>query len=443
MDIETVYQDTLNYLYSFVDYSLTRSFQATPDKFELGRMREFVAYLGHPEQQYPIIHVAGTKGKGSVAALCANALQSAGYRVGFYTSPHLHDYAERIRVNGQSIAHADLIALVEELRPVLGQFPKLTTFEITTGLAFLYFARQGATAAVIEVGLGGRLDATNVVQPAVSVITSLSLDHTGILGNTLAEIAGEKAGIIKPGVPVVSSPQKEEARLVLERVAAEQGAPLIELGRDYGFAPGKHSLEGQVFKVWKTSGQEVELSIPLLGEHQVENAASAYIALQVWQETGLVMNEAALRQGFSQVQWPGRFELLRRDPPIIVDSAHNRYSALKLRQTLDEYFPEKRVILIFGASEDKDIAGMFAELLPRVDQVIATRSFHPRAIEPEKLLDLAQPFGKAVHLIPEVQDALAEALRLAGEDTLVLAAGSIFIAAATRETWLKQFQAGN
>ncbi len=193
MDIDKEYQETLDYLYSFIDYSLQKSFRYSPEKFDLGRMRAFVAALGDPQSEYPIIHVAGTKGKGSVSALCASALQASGYRVGLYTSPHLQDYAERIQVDGEAIPHAELVSLVEEIKPYVAASPEITTFEITTALALLHFARQEVGAAVVEVGLGGRLDATNVCDPLVTVITSISYDHTDLLGETLAEIAGEKA----------------------------------------------------------------------------------------------------------------------------------------------------------------------------------------------------------------------------------------------------------
>jgi dihydrofolate synthase/folylpolyglutamate synthase len=451
MDDNTSYQKTLDYLYSFVDYSLTRSFRYTPEHFDLGRMHEFVEYLGHPDQTYPIIHVAGTKGKGSVAAMCASVLQAAGYRVGLYTSPHLQDYAERIQLDDQPIPHADLIALVDELRPHLDKGTQLTTFEITTALAFLYFARQGANAVVAEVGLGGRLDATNVVTPVVSVITSLSYDHVHILGETLAEIAGEKAGIIKPGVPVVLAPQKDEARLVIERICSERSSPLTQVGHDILFAPLEHSLDHQSLLVWPAADQPmidryiesgessewepVRLTIPLLGHHQVENAATAYAALQVGRLGGLQIDEAAIRDGFAEVVWPGRFEVLQSNPPVVVDSAHNRDSALKLRLTLDDYFPGRPIILVFGASEDKDVEGMFTELMPRVHQVIATKSYHPRAMQPEQLVELAHRFGKPAKVEEAVEDALEEAIRLAGEDEMVLATGSIFVAAGARHTW--------
>ena len=436
MDIETQYQATLEYLYGFVDYSLTRVSRLAAAKFDLERMRSFLEYLGHPERAYPILHIAGTKGKGSVAALCASALQAGGYRVGLYTSPHLQDYAERIQVDGQPIPHAGLLQLVDKIRPYLDQGTELTTFEITTALAFLYFARQGATAVVAEVGLGGRLDATNVALPKVSVITSLSYDHMAILGDTLAKIAGEKAGIIKQQVPVVSAPQQAEAQQVVEQVAAQHLAPLVQVGRDYLFKALDHSLDGQRLRVWAAAGGEaVDLFIPLLGAHQVENAAVAYAALQVAKTQGLPLSQQAIQQGFAAASWPGRFEILSRRPPLVIDSAHNRDSAQKLRQALDDYFPGWPVVLLFGASEDKDIAGMFDILLPRVQQVIVTRSFHPRAIDPARLVEWVQGYGRPVQVIDAVEAALPQALHLAGDSALVLATGSIFVAAAVRDSW--------
>ncbi len=450
-DIEIKYNEALDYLYSFIDYSLQRSFRYAPEKFNLERMRSLVKELGNPQQAYPSIHVAGTKGKGSVSALCASALREAGYQVGFYSSPHLHDYAERIQINGKPIPHADLVRIIAEIKPFVEAIPELTTFEITTALAFYYFAQQKVTAAVFEVGLGGRLDATNVILPEVSVITSLSYDHTHLLGNTLAEIAGEKAGIIKPGVPAVFSPQKDEARLVLEKIAAERSSPVIQVGKDYLYSPQAHSLDGQAIYIWERSEQDKAdafldqrntdswkpryLNISLLGQHQAENAATAYAALKTADRYGLSIDEVAIEKGFGSVSWPGRFEILRPEPPVIVDSAHNRDSALKLRLTLDEYFPGRPVVLIFGASEDKDIEGMFTELLPRVQNVIATKSVHPRAIDPHKLVELAHKHGCGARIAQDIETALSEALHLAGGEAIVLAAGSIFVAAAVREVW--------
>jgi dihydrofolate synthase/folylpolyglutamate synthase len=452
MELEASYQKTLEYLYSFVDYSLTRMTRNTAESFDLGRMRRLMQALGDPQQAYPSIHIAGTKGKGSVAALCAAALQSAGYRVGLYTSPHLWDFCERIQVDGQPIPHADLIALVDELRPQIEAQAGLTTFEISTALAFIYFARRGATAAVIEVGLGGRLDATNVIQPTVSVITSLSLDHTAILGDTLAEIAAEKGGIIKSGSPLVCAAQKHEARAVLERIATERGVPLTQTGRDVHFTGLEHNLDGQTLMVWKADEQArmdayLEgagdwqprlLRIPLLGYHQVENAALAWTALDTARQSGLAITDEDIRAGFALAHWPGRFEVLRRTPPVVVDSAHNRDSALRLRQALDDYFPGMPVTLVFGASEDKDIEGMLAELAPRVQLVIATRSIHPRAIQPEQLVEMVHQAGRPCRVAATVEEALDRALESAEQNNgLALAAGSIFIAAGARQAWLE------
>src|SRR5215207_2154821 len=324
---ENAYDKALDYLYSFVDYSLKHSSELAKAEFNLDRMFALMEELGNPQEKYPIIHVAGTKGKGSVSALCASGLQAAGYIVGLYTSPHLLDYVERIQVYGEPISHEQMIELVEEIKPAVARIPKLTTFEITTALGFLAFARNNVNATVIEVGLGGRLDATNLVMPSVSVITSLSYDHMAVLGNTLAEIAGEKAGIIKEGVPLVSAPQAEEALRVLERIAKERNCPFILVGKDVKFERITSSLDGQELAV-SDQQSTVSLRIPLLGYHQVENAAIAYAALKT---SGIRIPDEAIQRGFAQAKWPARFEILRREPPVVIDSAHNRDSARRLR----------------------------------------------------------------------------------------------------------------
>ncbi|MFU8773902.1 MAG: bifunctional folylpolyglutamate synthase/dihydrofolate synthase, partial [Anaerolineales bacterium] len=300
MNNQSDYQEALNYLYSFVDFSLSRFVRYSPDIFNLQRMKTLMAELGNPERKFAIIHIAGSKGKGSVASLCASALTAAGYTTGLYTSPHLFDFAERIKIDGKNIPYADLVEQVERIKPFVATIPDLTTFEITTALAFLYYADQKVDTAVIEVGLGGRLDATNVCQPLVTVITSISYDHTALLGKTLSEISAEKGGIIKGGVPCVLAPQKDEARFVIERICAERSAPLIQVGKDTFFAPLSRSLESQTLLVWSASEQEnvvsfidsggleewepTRLTIPLLGFHQVENAATAYVALSIANE---------------------------------------------------------------------------------------------------------------------------------------------------------------
>jgi dihydrofolate synthase/folylpolyglutamate synthase len=439
-DIEIAYNKALDYLYSFVDYSLKHISELAKAEFNLDRMFALMEELGNPQSKYPIIHVAGTKGKGSVSALCASALQAAGYTVGLYTSPHLIDYCERIQVNGEPISHEFMVELVEEIKPFVARVPFLTTFEITTALGFLAFARQGCNAAVIEVGLGGRLDATNIVMPKISVITSLSYDHIAVLGDTLAKIAGEKAGIIKQGVPVVSAPQKAEALEVLERIARSRECSLILVGRDAEFERLESSLNGQVFRLSSFldsgSGQKtLDLTIPLLGSHQLENAATAYTALQT---SGIPVSDEAIQEGFSQVQWPARFEILRREPPVIIDSAHNRDSALKLRETLDEYFPDRPVILIFCALEDKDVPGMLEELKPRLEHVVATHADHPRAPSAEWIAEQARNVGIPVEVVTPVASALERALELAGDRKIVLSAGSVAFAGEVSAAWQKK-----
>ncbi len=453
MEEVDAFQKALEYLYSFVDFSLTRAFRYSPEKFDLGRVINLLKDLGDPQEDFAVFHIAGTKGKGSTAAMIAGALQAGGYRTGFYTSPHMEEYTERIQVNGKMIPQDQFVELIEEMKPHIEKVQQLSSFEIGTALAFLYFSRQDIDVAVVEVGLGGRLDSTNVIDPLVSVITSISYDHTYILGNTLTEIAGEKAGIIKPGRPAVIAPQKEEARRVFEQVAQERGAPLTQVGKDFLYAPKSHSLEGQSLIIWPASEQArmdqyielggqngwepLQLTIPLLGQHQVENAATAYAALQVARGHGLRISDDEIRQGFAQVFWPGRFEVLSQKPVLIIDSAHNRDSALRLRLTIDDYLPGKPVILIFGASEDKDVNGIFAELLPRMEMVICTESFHPRAMDFQKLVELAHTHGRPAQAVVPIEEALKKAVALAGSEAAIVAAGSVFIAGGIRDSWRK------
>lgn len=453
-NVDLIYQQTLNYLYSFVDYSLTRQLQYSPEKFNLDHMKELLDLMGNPQTNYPVVHVAGTKGKGSTCAMIEGVLRAGGLRVGLYTSPHLQEYTERIQINRQEISKEDLIARVEELKPHIAKIPQLTTFELTTAIAFETFSRNKVDVAVVEVGLGGRLDSTNIVDPVVSVITSLSMDHMNVLGDTLAAIAGEKAGIIKVGRPVVVSPQKDEALQVVRKVAQEKNAPLTQVGEDYCFADAGHSLNGQSLYVWekgeqtqmdafldyegKTEWQPVHLTIPLLGYHQVVNAATAFTTLRVLSNLGWKLSLDVIRKGFSQVQWPGRFEVINQNPLIIVDSAHNQDSALKLRLTVDDYLPEQAITLVFGVSEDKDVHGMFVELLPRVKRVVVTQSQHPRAMSSQRLADMVHQFGRPAILTTTIEDALAQAVAAADDGSAILVAGSLFVAAAARETWKKK-----
>ena len=432
---EISYNLALDYLYSFVDYSLKHSSELAKAEFNLARMQALMEALGNPQERFTILHVAGTKGKGSVCALAASALQAAGHRVGLYTSPHLLDYCERIQIDGAPVSHPGLVSLVEKVKPGVASIPKLTTFEITTAMALLHFAEQGANAAVIEVGLGGRLDATNVVTPSVTVITSLSYDHMAVLGDTLAKIATEKAGIIKEGVPVISAPQKSEALEVLIRIARERDAAFTLVGRDLTFASLSHSLDGQSIRI-EGRDRAVSTSMPLLGSHQVQNAAAAAAALWAMDDRGLKVTDEDIARGFQQVRWPARFEIARREPPVIFDSAHNQDSFARLRQALDDYFPGRQAYLIFGASEDKNIPGMFEELRGKVRRLFITKADHPRALPAESIVPLAVSAGIAHEVIAPVRAAFERAIELSEKDgSIVLSAGSMFVTAEAIAAW--------
>jgi len=436
MNIEIEYNKALDYLYSFVDYSLKHSSELAKAEFNLDRMFALMEELGNPQTKYPIIHVAGTKGKGSVSAMCASALQAGGYKVGLYTSPHLQDYCERIQVNGEPISHDLMVELVAEINPAVACVPFLTTFEITTALGFLAFARKGCNAAVIEVGLGGRLDATNIVMPKVSVITSLSYDHTAVLGNTLGEIAGEKAGIIKDSVPVVSSPQQPDAHEVLRRVAREKVCEFTLVGKDIKFEKIKSSLNGQsICLMDNLRHSTLDIQLPLLGDHQIENSAVAYAALKA---SEIELSDESIQKGFSQVKWRARFEIVHRDPPVIIDAAHNRDSALRLRKTLDEYFAGKPVIMVFCILEDKDISGILQELKLRLEYVIATQADHPRAPSADWIASQVRKADIPVEVVTPVADALDRALDLAGREKIVLSTGSVAFVGEVITAWQKR-----
>lgn len=445
------YQQALDYIYSFADYSKKRTYRYSADVFDLSRVRQLLELLGNPQERFASVHIAGTKGKGSVSALIASALRAAGHKVGLYTSPHLLRLRERIRVDGEDIPQQALAELVTKIRETASAIDGLTTYEVITALGFMYFAQAEVDLAVVEVGLGGRLDATNVIHPVVSVITSLSYDHMHLLGDSLSDIAREKAGIIKQEVPVVLAPQQIEAELVVEAVAEELDAPLVRIGTDWLYAPGACNLKHQSLFIWSADEQSLvdayvesgevdewvppRFEIPLLGYHQVVNAAVAYATLQVLRDRGWSVGDEAVREGFRSVVWPGRFQVIGTEPAVVVDSAHNRDSALKLRIALDDYFPGQKVVLIFGASSDKDIAGMLTELLPRISKLVVTRADHPRAADPEEIADLAHGYALPVEVISPVSEALEHALKIAGPEEIVAVAGSLFVAGEVLTAW--------
>jgi dihydrofolate synthase/folylpolyglutamate synthase len=429
------YRQALAYMYSLTDYENRGLAAYAPEFYNLERVHRFLALLGDPHHAFQCVHIAGTKGKGSTAAMVESVLRAAGLRTGLYTSPHLHTFRERIQAGGVLIPEADVVRLMERMRAAVSQVPDVTTFEVMTGLAFSWFAEQGVEWAVLEVGLGGRLDATNVVTPAVAVITSLSLDHTAILGNTLPEIATEKAGIIKPGVPVVSAPQAAEALAVIEATCRRLGAPLILVGRDWRWEAGASDLDGQEFAVFHGQEPMAGLWIPLLGEHQLENATTTVAVVALLRDRGVAIPEAAIRQGLRDVYWPGRLEILNRAPLLIADSAHNGDSARKLMAALKRHFRFRRLTVILGASTDHATPQLMEALLSGTDRAIATRARHPRAADAAWLQARGNDLGFSLELSDGVPQALAMALAEAGPEDLIVGTGSVFVAAEVRATW--------
>ncbi|NDJ77648.1 MAG: bifunctional folylpolyglutamate synthase/dihydrofolate synthase [Chloroflexi bacterium] len=423
------FSEAVDYLYGFIDWEVARHVRNAPGVMTLDRPRAVLAGVGDPQARYPIIHIARTKGKGSVGAMCAAALQAAGLKTGLYSSPHLQDFRERFRVNNTLISHDDFTALVNELGPVLSTVPDVTWFEATTALAFLHFARQEVDIVVAEVGLGGRLDSTNVVDPLVTVITSLSYDHTQLLGSSLADIAREKGGIIKPGVPVVSAPQPLEALAVLQVICDERDAPLTLVGRDWQFTPGSGTWNGQSFTAGPAGQPATAYCTNLPGEHQALNATVALATLAHVRQHGIPVDDAAMQTGLQRVDWPGRLEVVQRDPLLVLDAAHNAASARRLRAALEDLFPQRPLALIFGASAGKDVEGMFRVLLPLVDHLIVAQAVHPRALSADELMSVAQQVGYAgpVEGIPDMGTALARAAAVVGPQGMVCTTGSLFV----------------
>ncbi len=426
------YTEALDYIYSYAHPDRPAQPKWTMDEQQLQRVAALLDSLGNPHRSFNSVLIAGTKGKGSTSAFTESMLRAAGHDTGLYISPHLHTFRERIRIRGEYISEAKVAELVERLRPQFEAVPDLTAFELMTSLAFVAYAEAGVRVAVLEVGLGGRLDATNVVDPAVAVITSISYDHMNVLGDTLTLIAREKAGIIRPGALVVSAPQVPEAMTMIEEVCEGRRAELIVVGEEeYRWQPGHISLRGQSFEV---GGQSYW--IPLLGLHQLVNATNALAAVDALERrSGIRVPVAARRQGLRDTEWPGRLEVLSRRPYLVVDSAHNGDSALKLRLALAEIFPGRRATLVFGASHDHPFGESLQQLLPAARRVILTRSQHPRATPPETLAQAAAGLGFAAETAPTVREALALALDGADKEALICVTGSIFTVAEARVEW--------
>jgi dihydrofolate synthase/folylpolyglutamate synthase len=427
------YRQAEDYLLSFTDYEKIPGIAYTAANYDLRRMEKLLQPLGNPHLGTRTVHIAGTKGKGSTAAMISQTLMSAGYRTGLFTSPHLHTLRERIKINGNMISKTDFAAFVTEIRPIVesvnkqATFGELTTFEILTAVVFTHFKRNRVDFQVVEVGLGGRLDATNVVRPDVCVITSLSLDHTEILGDTVAKIAAEKAGIIKPGCVVVSAPQVTEAARVIKRVCHQERVKLIHVGTDVTWHKTGGDLCRQTLTVKGKKGT-YDLTIPLLGDYQMENAATAVAAIEALDLPGNNILSQNVSQGFREVSWPGRLQVLSREPLVVVDGAHNAYSMKKLIENVKKYFSYGRCFVIFGTSCDKDISGMVRELKKLSRHIIITSSSHPRAASTSSLAQTFNRLGIRPAVLDSVSEALTKTLASADNTELILVTGSLFVA---------------
>lgn len=462
------YSEAFNYINSFTNYEKVPGMDRDLNADGLERVRLLLRLLGRPQTSFKSVVIAGTKGKGSVAAMMDAALREAGHRVALYTSPHLHTFRERIRVDGEMISPVGMARIVERIAAVVEKIKALgdptilpTTYELATAIAFLYFQEQKVEIAVLEVGLGGRLDAVNVVNPLVSVITSISLDHMQVLGNTIAEIAGEKAGIIKPHGRVVSAPQQDEAMQVITRVVEERQAGLLVVGREVYVGTGHlpevvADEEGvpvyQVFTLGfederRTPSGKLRIKLPLLGNHQQVNAAVALAALRVINEQGIEVSTNDILAAFAKVNWPGRMEVLQRKPIVVADGAHNVDSMARLGQAMADLFPKQPAVAVIGISRDKDVQGILQEIRhwsdgvvgPKIERLIVTRSSHARSTDPGEIAREAVGLGLTVELRENMSDALTRAEAVArtyakdGEvKPVILVTGSLFVVADAR-----------
>lgn len=416
----------LEFLQQFTNYEQVAI--ASSSALQLERMQALLAALDHPERRWPALHVAGTKGKGSTCAILASVLRAAGARVGLYTSPHLVSLRERIQPDGRWVTDAELAGAVEAVRPaVAGLTSPPTYFEVLTAMAFWLFARWAVDVAVVEVGLGGRLDATNVIDPLVSVITPISFDHVAVLGSTLGQIAGEKAGIIKPGRPIVMAPQPPDARAVVEQAARLQRSRLVEVGAEIRVQRTGISPDGQDLIVTTRRHRYSPLHFPLLGAHQTINLATAVAALEQLPSEWRV-SPSAVAAGVAGTHWPGRLQVAERHPWLVLDGAQNAASAEALQRAVAELWPGRRIHLVLGISSDKDLDGVISALhLLAPATVVATQADTPRALPAGALATRLRQRFPSVRAVPHVEEAIEAARRAAAADDVILVTGSFYV----------------
>jgi dihydrofolate synthase/folylpolyglutamate synthase len=432
---DKAYLRALEFLHSHTDYERMRVVRYNTTTFNLDRMRLLLKYLDNPHLRFKSVHVAGTKGKGSTCTMVAAMLQSAGFKTGLYTSPHLLNIRERIVIDGEMVSTHDLVRLVKKIEPIVRKMSNdpPTFFEILTAMAFSYFADQNVQIAVIETGLGGRLDSTNVIMPEVTAITNISLDHMAILGNTVARIAEEKAGIFKKDIPALSCDQPAEVKAALEKIARQTKAPLHFVGSDIEFS--------YRFEITRQAGALVRVTlitershfehvtVPLIGEHQAVNCGLALAILDRLKGRGLAFDDLKALEGLERVKLPGRIEMVWPNPRVIIDGAHNAASVQALFRGISQYIAYDSMVVIFGCNSDKDIDGMLEQVSLGADKVIFTRAQNnPKSASPEELSSLyVERFGKMAQVAQNFQEAMSIATRAITREDLVTVTGSFYL----------------
>lgn len=436
------YQESLKYLFS-LGRELAAPTQAAAAKFDLDNISALAEALGHPEKKYRSVHIAGTNGKGSTAAFTESILRTAGIRTGLYTSPHLERINERIRVNGEDIsneAFAQSFTKIQTLIENLLAQGKLrahpTFFEVVTALAFDHFANVGVEIGVFEVGLGGRLDATNILRPEVSVITRVDFDHENFLGHSLGEIAGEKAGIVKAGVPLVMADQREESRAAILRKAESVGASVRDMAADFqpeSVVMEEGSVRASVLE--KSTGKRFHIAPALRGRFQLGNAISAIAVAEILRQRGAAISDEAVEQGIAKTVWPGRIEKLGSKPDVYLDGAHNPSAARELARFLAENYGGKRVTLLFAAMRDKAVDEIAGILFPHASEVIFTQPKISRAISAAQLAEMAREYAAKFRVITSAEEAFDVTLQRAGPDDAIFVTGSLYLVGELRHYW--------
>jgi dihydrofolate synthase / folylpolyglutamate synthase len=427
------YAKSLRYLASLNDFERLRIVRYNSQNFDLDRMRSLLKKIGNPHDAFKSVHIAGTKGKGSTCAMIASMLQACGYKVGLYTSPHLTDVRERIQVNGDMITQSDFARLVKLAEPIIERMkPRPTYFDALTAIAFKYFAERQVDIAIIETGLGGRLDSTNVIKPEVTAITSISKDHMAQLGSTIAKIAEEKAGIFKAGIPAISVQQDPEADVVLKRVAEKNGTTLEVTGQSIEFSYRFESsrMQGPHNRVCLTTANSKfeHLAVPLLGEHQAINCGLALSVIDRLKSRGFAISDAKAMEGLAKTTIPGRMEMLSQMPRVVADGAHNAASLDAMLRAIGQHIPYDSMVIIFGCCADKDVPGMLERIAAGADKVIFTRVNNIRSADPNELAArYVELYGKMAQVAPTLEDALGIANRAVTKEDLITITGSFYL----------------